>query len=116
MASQLSIIFNELLSSRTLPKTWKLANMVTIFKKGCKSKPENYKPVSLTSIGCKVMETLIEERMLEYLKKNDLFSDKQHGFTRGRSCLTNQLETFNEKQALDNGYGINNFWRSNWNN
>ena len=51
------------------------------------------------------METIVKERMVEYLEKSNLFSDKQHGFTRGRSCLTNLLETFKEwMQALDDGH------------
>jgi hypothetical protein len=52
------------------------------------------------------MESLVKESMVEYLEANNLFSEKQHGFTRGRLCLTNLLETFeNWTKALDDGYG-----------
>ena len=55
-----------------------------------------------------MMETLIKEKMVQYLEDNKIFSEKQHGFTRGRSCLTNMLEAFNDwTQALDEGYGLN---------
>jgi Reverse transcriptase (RNA-dependent DNA polymerase) len=84
-----------------------LANVTLIFKTGCKSKPENCRPDSLTPIVCTVIETIVKERMMEYLQKNTLFSDKHQGFARERSCLTNLQETFNQRmQALDEGYSI----------
>jgi Reverse transcriptase (RNA-dependent DNA polymerase) len=52
------------------------------------------------------METLFKESIVHHLEENKLFSNKQHGFTRGRSCLTNLLEKFEEFiKAVDEGYG-----------
>lgn len=103
----LSLIFSQSLASGLLPKDWKLANVSPIYKKGNKTDPANYRPISLTSVVCKVMETLIKDKMVEHLESNRVLSEKQHGFTRGRSCLTNLLEAFNEwTQALDEGYGL----------
>jgi hypothetical protein len=73
----------------TVPKDWKTAVVTPIFKKGAKSDPGNYRPVSLTSIPCKIMEGVIKEHMMEHLTKNKLISDSQHGFVAGRSCTTN---------------------------
>ena len=53
--------------------------------------PNEYRPVSLTCILCKVYEKLVREYILEGIEK--AISSKQHGFTRGRSCLSNLLET-----------------------
>ena len=65
--------------------------MTTIFKKGSKKLASNYRPISLTSQVCKTMEKLIKGRITEHLNANSLINDSQHGFTAGRSCLTNLL-------------------------
>jgi len=53
----------------------------------------NYRPVSLTSILCKVMEGLIREVMMQYLVSNNLLAPQQHGFVPKKACVTNLLET-----------------------
>uniref|UniRef100_A0A3B3RVY9 Reverse transcriptase domain-containing protein n=1 Tax=Paramormyrops kingsleyae TaxID=1676925 RepID=A0A3B3RVY9_9TELE len=67
-----------------------------IFKKGDRSNLSNYRPISLTCITGKVMEAIIKEKMVDYLDSNNILRDSQHGFRRGRSCLTNLLEFFEE--------------------
>ena len=81
----LSIIFKKSLSEGKLPADWKVANIVPIYKKGNKSSPCNYRPVSLTSVVCKVFESIIQERMLDHLFSNNLMSSCQHGFLRPTS-------------------------------
>jgi hypothetical protein len=72
-----------------------------------KSDAANYRPVALTSVPCKVLESLIRTKLVQHIEKNKLFSDHQHGFMKNRSCLTNLLETFEEwTSALDAGYGL----------
>ena len=83
-----------------VPADWKLANVTPIFKKGSKSVPGNYRPVSLTCVICKVMEALIKDAIVEHLAKNSLIRSSQHGFTAGRSCLTNLLEYMEELTKL----------------
>ena len=89
------LIFRKSLDRGTLPKDFEklLARVTPIFKKGSRTKPGNYMPVSLTCIPCKIMETLIKDKITEFVKHHDLLSDKQQGFTSGKSCLTNLLET-----------------------
>jgi hypothetical protein len=67
LSSPLSVIFKKLLHAAKVPKEWKCANITSLFKKGTKSDPANYRPVSLTSVVCKVMEGLIREKIV---KKN----------------------------------------------
>ena len=67
---------------------WKEANIMPLFKKGSRNKPENYRPVSLTSVVCKLLETLIRDHMVEFLVKHKLINTSQHGFLKARSCLT----------------------------
>ena len=90
----LTEIFNKSLQLGILPDDWKLANVTPIFKKGSKSLPSNYRPISLTSIVCKMLETLIRDKLVNHLEENKLLRDTQHGFRNKRSCLTNLLDFF----------------------
>ena len=81
----LCIIFNFSLSKGVLPTAWKKARVSAIYKKENKKVASNYRPVSLTSIICKVMETLIRDHIVDHMKLNNLFSNKQYGFISGRS-------------------------------
>ena len=74
------------------PDDWRSANVTPIFKKGSRKCPENYRPISLTSIPGKIMERLIKDTMMAHLKGEKLIKDSQHGFMPGRSCTTNLLE------------------------
>ena len=83
---------------------WKDANVSPIFKKGEKSNPGNYRPISLTSIVCKLMESIIRDEIMKHLTENELLSTCQHGFVPKRSCVTNLLETLdNWTESLDSG-------------
>ena len=72
---------------------YKEANVSPIFKKGSRLEAVNYRPVSLTSISCKLFESLIRDKLMGYLFDNDLISKSQHGFVRKKACVTNLLET-----------------------
>ena len=60
-------------------------------QKGSRNKSVNYRPVSLTSVICKLLERLIKEYMADFLVKHQLLNSSQHGFLKARSCLTNML-------------------------
>ena len=74
-----------------VPSEWKEANITPLFKKGSRN---NYRPVSLTSVVCKLLETLIRDH--EFLVQHKLINTSQHGFLKARSCLTNLLCFFEE--------------------
>ena len=100
-------IYRESIQYSTIPEYWEVANITSIFKGGDRSNPSNYRPVSLTSVLCKTLERLIREGMLEHIDNEDLFSQCQHGFRSGRSCLTNLLETFQDCMELyDDGHPL----------
>ena len=88
----LLLIYRKSYLKGIVPEDWKMANVTPIFKKGSKFKPENYRPVSLTSIACKVMESILKDQIVKHLNINDLIKPTQHGFMKKRSCLTNLLE------------------------
>ena len=54
--------FNLSLEEGIVPSEWKEVNITPLFKKGSRNKPENYRPVSLTSVVCKLLETLIRDQ------------------------------------------------------
>ena len=85
------LLFRACITERCIPEVWKTAIVVALYKKGSVHNPNEYRPVSLTCILCKVYEKLVREYILEGIEK--AISSKQHGFTRGRSCLSNLLET-----------------------
>ena len=79
------------LSSGVLPCDWKLADVSPIFKKGAKNLAENYRPISLTSIACRILEKIIKNNIMDHLTREKLLSPKQHGFVNGRSTVTQLL-------------------------
>ena len=91
----LSLIFQDCLKSGIIPQQWKDAIIAPIFKKGDRSLAKNYRPVSLTSVICKVLEKIIVIQISEHLKTNGLTCPAQHGFKAGHSTVTNLLEALN---------------------
>lgn len=72
-------IFRQSLHEGVLPSDWKDANVTPIHKKGPKANPSNYRPVSLTSVCCKVMEAILKEAVVEHLTVNGLQGSTQYG-------------------------------------
>ena len=107
LAPALAHVYRRSLVEGAVPPDWRRANVTPIFKKGSKSTPGNYRPVSLTSVACKVMESVMRDAITAHLDRNKLIRHSQHGFIRGRSCTTNLLE-FLEKatKAVDEGKSL----------
>ena len=100
----LTTLFNNSIKTLLVPKAWKLADVVPIFKKGERIKKTNYRPVSLTSTVGKILESIIANRIREHLEKHKLIKLSQHAFLKGFSCLTNLLSFYSEAyEAVDNG-------------
>ena len=78
-----------------MPKDWREANVAPLHEKGSREKPENYRPVSLTSIVGKILESIIKDSIVAHLDQYNLIARSQHDLnTRGRSCLTNLPDFF----------------------
>ena len=88
-----SILFQATIDQGIIPKDWKKADVAPIFKKGIKSCPANYRPVSLTSVVCKVMEHIVCSNILRHCDKYNILTDAQHGFRKRRSCETQLILT-----------------------
>ena len=72
----------------------KIADVTPIFKTGDPTSSSNYRPISLTSVPGKLLESIIKDRVVAHLEEHRLIGNSQHGFLHGRSCLTNLLEFF----------------------
>jgi hypothetical protein len=92
LATPLSMIFGLIMQTGILPAVWKTAYVVPIFKKGSTSDAKNYRPISLTCIGCKIFETIVKKHLLSHLNSNNFINKAQHGFLAKRSTVTNLLE------------------------
>ena len=96
MSAPVALLFNKSIQDEELPRQWKEAYVSPIYKKGSKSLPENYRPISLTCILCKILESMIRSVVLTHLLETDLLSKRQFGFINGRST-TLQLLHFLDK-------------------
>ena len=94
-APVLNKIFTISLESEELPSLWKTGIITALYKKGKKSEAQNYRPVSLTSIPCKILESLIVDSIINHLAENLLKNPNQHGFSKGRSTVTNLISALN---------------------
>jgi hypothetical protein len=100
----LMVIFNKSLETGTVPADWKRAEVVALFKKGSRAERGNYRPVSLTSICCKVLESIARDHIMNHMMENDLLSDKQYGFVKGRSTMLQLLHMLdNWTSSLEEG-------------
>jgi hypothetical protein len=86
MSRVLCIMFNAMWTLCYIPKDWKLALVVPIFKKGDPADPGNYRPISLLSVPGKVFSRVINDLLYERLEKEGLLPDEQGGFRRDRGC------------------------------
>ncbi|GAB0179804.1 mitochondrial enolase superfamily member 1 [Grus japonensis] len=108
LTKPLSIIYQQSWITREVPVDWKLANVMSIHKKGQKEDPGNYRPVTLTLVLGKVMEQIILITIMQHVQDNQVIRPSQHGFMKGRSCLTNLISFYDkvthlvdERKAVD---------------
>ena len=104
IAPILSIIFQRSLDTSQLPSDWKLANISPIYKKGERTKPSNYRPVSLTSVCCKLLEHVVHSHMMKYFDSHHILTDQQHGFRRNHSCETQLIQTMHDLTLAHNNH------------
>ena len=95
------------MSEGCIPSEWKIAEVRPIFKKGDKSNPGNYRPVSLTSVICKLFEKFIKQSLSDHLITNNILSKEQFGFVSGRNTITQLLVTIDDWMSeLDNDTSV----------
>jgi len=108
LADVYTLLFQASLDQGVVPEDWKDANIVPLFKKGDKTKAVTYRPVSLPSISCKLLEHIIHSSIMAHLDEFKFLNNAQHGFRKKRSCETQLISTLedfnnclNKKQQID---------------
>lgn len=104
LSKYLCLLFNKSIDEGCLPPDWKKAHIVPIHKSGPRNLVSNYRPVSLISKICKLMEHVLFSSIMKHLNENSLLNNCQHGFRSGLSCVTQLTElTHDLSSALDRG-------------
>ena len=104
LAHPLKILYETSYNSGSLPLDWRTGSIVAVHKTGNKNDPANYRPISLTCVICKIMESIIRDSIIEYFIANRFFSDNQYGFIKGRSTTSQLLWIMDDwMEFLDSG-------------
>ncbi|KAK4822388.1 hypothetical protein QYF61_014158, partial [Mycteria americana] len=107
LTKPLSIIYQQSWLTGEVPADWRLANVTPIFKKGRKEDLGNYRPVSVTLVLGKLMEQIIPSAITQHVEDNQGIKPSQHGFRKGRSCLTNLISFYDKVTRLvDEGKAV----------
>ena len=105
IAPVLKYLFQKSMDTGSLPEDWRTANVCPVYKKGDKSAPINYRPISLTCIICKLMEHIICSNLSSHLELNGILNPKQHAFRRHRSCTTQLCTVIHDwAKSIDAGF------------
>jgi len=92
IAYPLKLLFEISFNTKQLSAEWKYANITPLHKKGSRMDIGNYRPVSLTSVVCKLMEAIVRDNVMDYFKSNGLFSNRQFGFIKGLLTVLQLLQ------------------------
>ena len=85
----------------------KVAIITPVHKKGSMKTPSNYRLISLTSVFCRMLESIIKDKIMAYFTTNNLFFKQQHGFCPRVSCVTQLFYAVDHwTKALDNGNDV----------
>ena len=104
ISEPLGIIFRNLVESGNIPTQWKEARVSAIHKKGNQKLSSNYRPVSITSVLCRILEKLVRNQIAEYMQSKKLFSHLQFGFLKGWSTSLQLLNIMNDwTSSIENG-------------
>ena len=100
----LATIFNQSLTLGRVPAAWKRANVAPVFKKGDRTDPNSYHPISVIPIVGKILERIVYQQTLHHLLKNNLLTSHQSGFRPGHSTEDVLLRTIDDwRLAIDSG-------------
>ena len=95
ISNSLCLIFNRSISTGIFPDEWKCAKVLPllIFKQGCRSELNNYRPISIIPIVAKVFERIVYDQVMMYITNHNLISNCQSGLRSLHSTATTLLET-----------------------
>ena len=110
----LYILFTKSINAGTLPAAWKQGHVTPIYKKGPRCLVQNYRPITLTSIIGKILESIIRDALLNHFNHHSLLNANQHGFVPKRSCTSQLLMVLEDwtRAIQRNSYSDVIFWTS----
>jgi hypothetical protein len=107
LKAPLTMLWKASITEGIIPEGFKVGLITPIHKGGPRDRPQNYRPVTLTSHVIKVFEKVVVRRLVRYMEEADLYNNGQHGFRRNRSCLSQLLEHHHRLVAqLEEGAGV----------
>ena len=107
IAPVLQSLFQQSLNESKIPSDWKKASIVPIFKKGDRTKPSNYRPVSLTAVVSKMLEHIVVAQIMDHLDSQNILHENQHGFRARHSCESQLLLTTDDiARSLNQSYQV----------
>jgi len=107
LAFPITKIFKMSLKTATVPPQWTRADITALHKGGSRHDPKKFRPISITSLLCRILETIVKTSATQHFDDEDYISDKQHGFRSRRSCLTNLLINLEEiTRLIDEGHAV----------
>jgi len=92
----LMLVYKQLICVAYVPDVWKQGYIIPVHKKGPAYVCSNYRPISVTCVSSKILERILYVKILQHLELNNILYREQHGFVKGRSTLTNLLESLND--------------------
>ena len=111
ISKPLALLIRRSMDEKRIPEEWRDSVVVPIYKGGSKCLPKNYRPVNLTVCIMKLKERIDREVIVNHIERHRLLADSQHGFCKGKSCVTNLLEFQNRlTKWLDEGRPFDIFW------
>ena len=96
LTDPLYIIYKHSLETGSVPPQWKNGTVTAIHKDESRHDAKNYRPITITSQLCRILEKIIKDSLIDHMENNNILTDRQHGFTSNRSCLTNLLKNLEE--------------------
>ena len=107
LAGPLSELFRKSIDGAKLPTEWKVGEVIPIYKKGDRQSPASYRPVSLTAIPSKVLESSVRDHLLHHFSSAGMSHDAQHGFLPESSCSSQLIEAMEDwSAAVEDGYPL----------
>ena len=107
LAPIMTKLFQLSLDTGKIPDDWREASIVPVFKKGERQFASNYRPVSLTSVSCKLLEHIVHSQIMDHYDSRHLLADQQHGFRSRRPCESQLIKDDSLAKSLGYGEHVN---------
>ena len=102
-------LYNQIWLNDDFPTSWRHSIVFPVLKPGKDPQnPASYRPISLTTTLCKIMEKLVTTRLTYHVEKNNLINNIQCGFRKGRSTIDHiiRLQDAIHKHNNNKGYTV----------